>query len=319
MLDRLLERCRAAAFVKPRGRQRTDSTHVVASIRVLNRLELVAETMRAALNELATVAPAWLRSIAPPAWYERYGRRIEDTRLPRGRSQRERFAITVGEDGLTLLAWVEAPEAPDGLATSHQVEILRRVWARHFRRDDGPDGGQRAGPLRLRPERELPPAAESVESPYDAEARFRSKGTTHWTGYMVHLSESCDTDLPHLITHVVTTTAAVHEARSTASIHQGLAEKGLPPEEHLADAAYIDAGHLIEARERHGIRPSRPSSEGPELAVQNGRCLHDRSVRDRLGAAAGALPGRQVQCILGDVPRQGPWRLRGGTFPRRGL
>ena len=58
----------------------------------------------------------------------------------------------------------------------------------------------------------MPPAAGSLESPYDEEARFRSKGTTHWTGYMVHLSESCDTDLPHLITHVMTTTAAVHEA-----------------------------------------------------------------------------------------------------------
>ena len=59
--------------------QRTDATHVLAAIRVLNRLELVAETLRAALNELATVAPTWLQRIAPPAWYERYSKRIEET------------------------------------------------------------------------------------------------------------------------------------------------------------------------------------------------------------------------------------------------
>src|SRR2546423_12226338 len=57
LLEPLLERCRAMGLLKARGQQRTDATHVVAAIRALHRLELVAETLRAALNELATVAP----------------------------------------------------------------------------------------------------------------------------------------------------------------------------------------------------------------------------------------------------------------------
>jgi transposase len=71
LLDKLLERCRALGWLKARGQQRTDSTHVLAAVRVLNRLELVAETLRAALNALATVAPAWLQAVSPLAWYER--------------------------------------------------------------------------------------------------------------------------------------------------------------------------------------------------------------------------------------------------------
>jgi transposase len=67
-------------LLKARGQQRTDSTHVLAAIRVLNRLALVAEPLRAALNALATVAPDWLQGLAPLAWYERYGARIEETR-----------------------------------------------------------------------------------------------------------------------------------------------------------------------------------------------------------------------------------------------
>src|SRR4051794_18036595 len=59
LLGKLLEACRARGLLKARGRQRTDSTRVLASIRALNRLELVGETLRAALNELATVAPDW--------------------------------------------------------------------------------------------------------------------------------------------------------------------------------------------------------------------------------------------------------------------
>src|ERR671935_169276 len=89
LLDKLLERGRALGLLKARGPQRMDSTHVLAAIRVLSRLELVAETLRAALNDLATVAPDWLQELAPPEWYERYGKRIEDSRLPREQVPRD--------------------------------------------------------------------------------------------------------------------------------------------------------------------------------------------------------------------------------------
>ena len=95
LLERLLERCRERGLLKARGRQRTDATHVLAAIRVLNRLELVAETLRAALNELAAIAPEWLRGVAPPAWYERYAKRIEDSRLPKDGAGRDAYAQTV--------------------------------------------------------------------------------------------------------------------------------------------------------------------------------------------------------------------------------
>src|SRR5207248_968913 len=112
LLEPLLARCRALGVLKARGQQRTDATHVLAAIRTLHRLELVAETLRATLNELATVAPAWLQDVAPLAWYERYGRRIEDSRLPREPTKRDAYAQTVGEDGFMLLDALESPEAP---------------------------------------------------------------------------------------------------------------------------------------------------------------------------------------------------------------
>jgi transposase len=115
LLDKLLERCRALGLLKARGQQRTDSTHVLAAIRVMNRLELVAETLRAALNALATVAPVWLQALAPLAWYARYSKRIEDTRLPQSTASRDAYAQTVGEDGFHLLEALDAPETPAGL------------------------------------------------------------------------------------------------------------------------------------------------------------------------------------------------------------
>src|ERR671925_482397 len=134
LLDKLLERCRAMGWLKARGQQRTDSTHVLAAIRVLNRLELVAETLRAALNAVATVAPDWLQGFAPLAWYERYGKRIEDVRLPRDKADRETYAQRVGEDGFCFLYAVEAAEAPPEVRQLPILESLRRTWQRHYER-----------------------------------------------------------------------------------------------------------------------------------------------------------------------------------------
>jgi transposase len=70
-LEKLLEPCGTRGLLKARGPQRTAATHGLAAIRVLNRLELVAETLRAALNGLATVTPDGRQAIAPAAWYAR--------------------------------------------------------------------------------------------------------------------------------------------------------------------------------------------------------------------------------------------------------
>ena len=265
LLEPLLERCRAMGLLKARGQQRTDSTHVLAAIRVLHRLELVAETLRAALNELAPVAPAWLQGVAPLAWYERYGKRIEDSRLPKEQPQRAAYAQTVGEDGFALLDALEHAETPEALRTLPHVATLRRLWQDHYERRTG-EGGAEGHPLtphiRFKDPRELPRAAEHLESPYDSDARYRTKGSTQWTGYMVHVSETCEDTTPHLLTHVQTTSAAVHEAMCTEEIHQALAEKDLAPKEHLVDAAYVDAALLVSSRQDYGIDvigPTRPN------------------------------------------------------------
>jgi transposase len=56
-LEVVLDLCKDRGWLKTRGRQRTDSTHVLAKIRVLNRAECVVETLRHALNILAVVVP----------------------------------------------------------------------------------------------------------------------------------------------------------------------------------------------------------------------------------------------------------------------
>src|SRR5262249_16794900 len=137
LLETLLERCREQGWVKAGGRQRTDSTHIVGAIRTLNRLELVVETMHAALNALATVAPEWLRHHAKREWVRRYSRRGEEFRLPQKAVEREAFVEHVGEDGYALLDAVCAPESPEWLRQVEAVETLRRIWIEQYQLVEG--------------------------------------------------------------------------------------------------------------------------------------------------------------------------------------
>jgi transposase len=251
LLDRLLIRCRELGLVRERSRARTDATRVLAAMRVMNRLELIAETLRATLNELARVAPGWLRMVALEPWYERYGKRIEDSRLPRSKAEREEYARTVGEDGAHLLELLST--APAELAGLPVVGVLERVWERHYQHEPQVDGGVTVR-VRPRPERELARAVEATESPYEPDARYRSLYAVEWTGYLAHLTETCEEDAPRLITHVDTTSATVREVRRVEAIHQALAAKDLLPGEHLADAAYIDAKLLVKVQNDYGVR-----------------------------------------------------------------
>ena len=253
LLDKLLQRCREKDFLKERGKQRTDATHVLAAIRVMNRLELVGETMRAALNALAVEVPLWLRQVAPPEWYERYGRRVEDYRLPKSQEKRAAYAQRVGEDGFQLLDLLSEADAPKGAASLSEVTTLRLTWDRHYSRDEDKTDGNSPGQIRFKGNRELGRASEAIESPYDTEARYRSRYATKRTGYMVHVTETCEEDDVHLITHVETTEATVHESQKIESIHQALVEKGARPGVHLVDSAYMDAEWLVQSRQQHQI------------------------------------------------------------------
>ena len=135
-------RCRAAAR---RRAAADDSTHVLAAVRTLNRMEFVGETLRAALEALAAAAPGWLAPLIDSGWADRYGARIDSYRFPKGEDARGQWAGQVGRDGFTLLDAVSATQAPAWLRQIPAVEALRRAWGQQYHRDEGGAlaGGQR--------------------------------------------------------------------------------------------------------------------------------------------------------------------------------
>jgi transposase len=244
LLNTFLDRAKQHGLLASRGRQRTDSTHILGAIRLLNRLERMGETLRHALNTLAVCVPQWLKRQAPPAWYERYSKRMEHYQFPKTESALHAFAITIGEDGYSLLSAIDQDGDHDWLNELPTIQTLRRIWADHYTAPPEP--------VAWRPLKELVPA-DSMVSPYDTEARFCTKRDLQWVGYKVHLAETCEPDQPHLITHVDTTPSTTHDDQRLEPIHTALAAKGYLPREHLVDRGYTTADTIITSKQHHGV------------------------------------------------------------------
>lgn len=245
LFEKVLACFREKGFLKGYRQQRTDSTHILGAIRAINRLELVGETMRQALNMLATVAPDWMRTHSQSNWIDRYRDRIEDARLPKNETKRIALAEEMGADGLILFNSLFEEEASPWLRELPAIRTLWRVWIQNYTWQE-----ER---LRWRTVEELPPSALMISTPYDEEAHYSKKRSTSWVGYKVHLTETCAEEAPHVITHVETTPATTPDSDLTLDIQTALQVKNLLPQEHWVDLGYIDAGILVASQDEFGI------------------------------------------------------------------
>jgi transposase len=299
-LDALLARLAAEGLVKAGGKQRTDSTHVIAAVRALHAIELAGESVRAALEALAAACPDWLAArFCVSDWSARYGARVDSWRLPAGKAERDRLTIEFARDGYALVSACYEDPAPPWARELPAVQVLRTVLLQNFHLDTGEDGREVIRRREPGLESGVPPAHLKVSSPYDPDARWSlKKPDLLWLGYKLHVTETCDDPpacgcapdpaaarprrcphdtLPNLITHVATTSATVPDARMTIPVTAAVARKGLPPARHYLDSGYASAACVITAARDHGVtlitpllgNSSRQAREGKGYSRQD--------------------------------------------------
>ncbi|MFC8103736.1 MULTISPECIES: transposase [unclassified Streptomyces] len=283
LLDLALTRLKEAGLVRERTTQRTDSTHVLALVRDLTRLELITEAVRAALEEVAGTAPHLLDELVDEDWGRRYGRPV---RLGKNPTRPKTRILATGNDAVRLLEHLYQRGA--ARASGPRVQALRQIIVQNYHHDP-------AGHLRWRTaEKEdgpgLPPSSRAIVSPYDTSARYARHGhIISWKGFSAHLTETCAPDSPNVITDVATTAATTHDSKVLPGIHTRLARRGLLPAEHLVDAGYTYLPHLEQAARDHQVTVSGPLNSNPtrqhsERGFRPGRLPH------RLRPPAGHLP-----------------------------
>jgi transposase len=308
-LDALLAKLAAGGLVKAGGKQRTDSTHVVAAVAALNRLELAGESVRAALEALAAAHPDWVaQRICVPDFARRYGTPMTSWRPPQSEARRGELALAYARDGYALLESVYDPSTPPWLRELPAVDVLRRVLLQNYTRTITAGGREVIKRREKEPEGDgLPPGHARIASPYDTDARWGVKREEFWLGYKLHVTETCDDPppctcgpasaagqaaagsagegaqdrghdkgcahlvFPNLITHVATTDATVTDNQMTTAICEDLARKNLAPGRSYLDSGYLSAAVVVSALTTWGI-----ALIGPLLA--------DASAQARAGA-----------------------------------
>jgi transposase len=307
VLDLLLDRLKAEGLVAAGGTQRTDSTHVIGAVRELNRVELAGESVRACVEALAAAAPDWLAAVIDVSdWTRRYGARVDSWRLPSSQAKRAELMAAYGADALGLLRAVYHPAAPAWLAELPAVEVLRVMLVQNYVITTDTTGREVIRARKTDTDG-LPPCRARLSSPYDLDARYAVKGDRGWTGYKVHLTETCHTRTPdsgdpssgdpssgdpssgdpssggsrdgrglNLIVGVATTEATVPDAAMTDPIHAGLAERALLPAQHLLDSGYPSAQLLVDSQHRWGIELVSPLQADKSRQARAGQG-YDRS------------------------------------------
>ncbi len=288
LLDRVLEVCRERDWLKAGGKMRTDATHVLAAVRSLHHLETVGETLRAVLEDLAQEEPDWLLSWIPDEWLLRYEGRIDSRRLPKKEAERRQLAEQIGRDGallLRMLARAQTPEAAQQLAS---VAVLRQVWQQYYQEREG-QIYWRDGPGTS--------AEETIVSPYDTEARRAQKRDTVWCGYKVHVTETCDADVPEVIVQVKTTLAPRPDVKETLDLQRALQQRQLMPAEHLLDGGYVESEILVKQPPGlHLVGPVPPDTSWQAKAGTGYDLAHFQI----------DWQARQVRCPQGQLSL--PWR-----------
>ncbi len=282
-LDALLERLKEEGLLRAGGKQRTDSTGVIAAVAALNRLELAGESMRAALDALAAAAPGWTMSVLGESWMRRYGTPVTSWRPPMTEKKRSELAVAYAEDGYALLGAVDDPASPDWLRNIPAVQVLRTVLLQDYVIVTGEDGTE-VFRRREKSVREggdgLPPGDKRIASRWDLDARWSLKRDEFWLGYKLRITETCHdrppcdcggkcrkgcaaAAFPNLITDVATTPATVTGNAMTSVIDDHLAARELVPARRYPDSGYLSAQILVDELRRLGSASPPPPSSAP--------------------------------------------------------
>lgn len=283
VLDAGLEAMRASGYVKDRRAVRIDSTHVLAELAAMSRLECVRETLRLALEFLT----AWGGTAAWEPWYARYADRhpaeLRGATVPR-------LQATMSQAGADIRTVLERVGGlGDGAAQADPVRLLQRVFMEQFQELAGQALTQR------------PTApAGAVQNPHDPEAQWSTKGTLGkkgWVGYKVQICETA-AESPRIkrepteavITAVVTQSAITGDHGSLEPVLAAHAVSDQPvPETVFADAGYVSAPAL-ECAETQGYELCGPIGAPPHSSTRFGSDSFDVD-----------LPNRRATCPAGNL------------------
>jgi len=267
IFDGVVELLVELGLVKRKGKQRLDSTHILGYVKEMSRLECAVETLRLALEALATETR---RGERPEFWQRLWALYVQsEIHWRLSKEERASRYRQCGQDMQELLEWVGAKSA--ALGELEAIKLLSRVFGEQFELVEA----------KLEPTSRRPP--RSVQNPHDPDAHYADKGKKQWVGYKVHVVESVDPEEPakkkgepteSFITEILTTEAAQDEMAGLAeALKREQQHHEITPQALYADGGYVTENTLAQA-EHNGMELLGPTRPDPHKGPYNADAFH---------------------------------------------
>lgn len=237
VFEQVLKWVQGHGFLKKRGKQRTDSTHILGCVARMSRLELMWETIRMALSTLQEICSEWYVQHIPAVFDEMYRERQSAWRLSAEEVETE--TEKAGTDGYWLLDLV-MERGPVVARTLPEVAVLEQVLSQQYERQEGRVHARKP-PIR---------GKKTVQSPHEPEARYSKKRGTEWVGYKVQVTETAYAEEANFVTDIDTVDANDDDSEVVDNIHARLEERDLKPQKHYVDKGYVSGDNIAHSAAR---------------------------------------------------------------------
>jgi hypothetical protein len=277
----------AKVFDVDTSKQRIDSVHIKSNMRRLGRIGILVRCLHKFLVNLKRQYKELFDTL-PKELVEKYlsEKAVSCFSMVKP-SQTERTLASVSEDLFQVVQhFMDAPQ----VKAMHSYSLLLRVLHEQCRVKETADG--QLVEIAVKPSKEIP--SDSLQNPSDPDAGYSGhKGQ----GYQVQIMETYSTEAEEealspkleLITHVQVESAHQSDAHALIPALEATAERGLDPQEVLADCIY-GSDENCEAARAMGVEVVSPVMGTPTEKVL------------LLTEFEFAESGKVLQCPQGDAP-----------------
>lgn len=246
LFDQLLKRIQSLGFLKRHKHQRTDSTHILAVVGELSRLENLSESLRVSLRAIQKQDSAFYEMKLPALYREYWSAPLSDYQMTD--SQRKEALERAGQDIHWLLSFLK-----DCLETNRksflrlpELEVLQTLFHQHFTVESSPQDSQK-----VCLKKEADTGKDKIQSPHEPEARYSEKRGKTWVGYKTHITETAnERGSVNFITDITTANACEQDHEALTGIQEKLEERELKPEHQYTDKGYVTGENLSESAKR---------------------------------------------------------------------
>jgi transposase len=234
LFDQLLKQIELLGFLKKRKYQRTDSTHVLAVVGELSRLENLSESLRVSLKAIHKSDSAFYEMKIPVLYREHWSIPQSDYQMTD--SQRREALERAGQDIHWLLSFLETNRK--SFLRLPELVVLHTSFCQHFSLQDS---------QKVCLKEKADTGKDKIQSPHEPEARYSEKRGKSWTGYKTHITETAnEKGEVNFITDITTTNSCEQDNETLSDIQEKLETANLKPEQQFTDKGYVTGSNLAD-------------------------------------------------------------------------